>query len=56
MSNYYDTMQACRKWGHVITDSYHAYPAHRMNHCNKCGSKTIFKCEHCCEDTWVLSC
>lgn len=47
MSSYYDTMQVCRKNGHLITDTYDTYPEHRQSFCDKCGSETIYKCPHC---------
>lgn len=47
MSSYYDTMQVCKKWGHVITDYYDTYPSQRQDYCDKCGSKTTTICEYC---------
>ncbi len=47
MSSYYDTMQVCKKWGHKITDFLDSYPNHGQDFCEKCGSPTVFKCEHC---------
>lgn len=47
MSNYYDTMQVCKKWGHKITDRYNDYPNHRQEFCDQCGSVTVNACEHC---------
>jgi hypothetical protein len=46
---HYDTAQICRN-GHVITSNYNDYPAHRQNHCDKCGAATITKCESCGTD------
>jgi len=50
MTSYYDTMQACKKWGHKITDCYDSYPENRQAYCEKCGSQTIFKCQSCNEN------
>jgi hypothetical protein len=47
MGSYYDTMQVCKRWGHIVTDMYDSYPNHRQNYCEKCGSTTVFKCSHC---------
>ncbi len=49
MSSYYDTMQVCKKWGHVITAYYDSSPQHRQNHCDKCGSVTVATCAYCGE-------
>jgi len=47
MSSYYDTMQVCIKWGHLITDNYDGSPLHRQEFCHKCGSKTVTTCQFC---------
>ena len=40
-------MQVCKRWGHRITDMYDSYPNLRQKFCEKCGSATMFQCEHC---------
>lgn len=47
MSSHFDTMQVCKKWGHVITDHYDTYPLQRQEYCDKCGSETTTICEFC---------
>lgn len=46
MSGQHDTAQICLN-GHVINESFHRYPQFSQECCDKCGSKTIFQCEHC---------
>ena len=45
----YDVQQVCIN-GHQISDSICAYPQHKKDFCDKCGAKTIFKCEKCRKD------
>lgn len=47
MSDYYDTMQVCKRWGHKITEYYDKYPTEREEFCQKCGSATTHICETC---------
>lgn len=44
--SYYDTAQICLN-GHVINGSFHDYPEHNQDHCDKCGKATITKCQKC---------
>lgn len=46
---YYDVAQICMN-GHVINESCKEYPQHNQNFCDKCGEKTITKCEGCGAD------
>lgn len=47
MNSYYDTMQVCKKWGHLITEMYDTYPNQRQKRCDKCGSETAHICVFC---------
>lgn len=47
MSSYFDTMQVCKKWGHIITAYYDCYPSQRQEFCEKCGSETTTICAYC---------
>lgn len=49
MDSYYDTMQVCGKWGHVVTAYYESSPQHRQDHCDKCGNVTVTTCAYCNE-------
>jgi hypothetical protein len=40
-------MQACKRWGHIVTDTYDTHPSHRQNFCDRCGSSTVYKCSYC---------
>jgi hypothetical protein len=42
----YDTAQICER-GHVVTESFHDYPAHGRKFCEQCGTKTITACPQC---------
>ena len=44
--NYQDARQICLN-GHQITAQFHKLPDSRKEYCNKCGAKTIYKCQHC---------
>ncbi len=44
---HYDTMQACKRWGHKITDMHSTRPYHGQKFCEKCGSETMIKCSYC---------
>lgn len=41
-----DTMQVCIN-GHVINDSYEKNPQFNQDYCEKCGKRTIIKCQNC---------
>ena len=43
---YYDVAQICMN-GHMINESYKENPQRNQNFCDKCGEKTITKCENC---------
>ncbi len=47
MSDHYDTMQVCKRWGHQITEYYDTYPTEREEFCRRCGSATTHVCLHC---------
>ena len=47
MSDYYDTMQVCKRWGHKSTEYYDSRPTGREGYCRKCGSATTHTCEKC---------
>ena len=47
MGSRYDTMQVCKKWGHVITEYYDTFLSQRQDYCDKCGSATTTKCGSC---------
>ncbi len=47
MSDYFDTMQICKRWGHKITEYYDSYPTEREDFCQKCGSQTTYICLAC---------
>ena len=46
--NYYDTMQVCLN-GHQITAYYDTSLSDRMDFCDSCGEKTIYRCQECDE-------
>jgi len=46
MAGSYDTQQVCLN-GHQITDTYNQSIERRMDHCDRCGAETIFKCPSC---------
>lgn len=46
---YHDAQQVCLN-GHQITDDFHRSPQFRRDFCNKCGAKTIHKCQSCGTD------
>lgn len=46
---YYDVAQICMN-GHVINKSYKENLEHNQDYCDKCGEKTITKCERCGAD------
>lgn len=45
----YDVQQVCIN-GHQISDSIRSYPQHKKDFCDRCGAKTISKCEKCNKD------
>ncbi len=47
MTDHFDTMQVCKRWGHKITEYYDSRPAGREDYCRKCGSATTHTCESC---------
>lgn len=42
----YDTAQICLN-GHYVNESYHRYPQHNKNYCDKCGEMTVINCQNC---------
>lgn len=46
---YYDIAQICVR-GHVVNDSYTRFPQGNREHCERCGARTITKCETCRQD------
>ena len=46
---YYDVAQICMN-GHIINERYKESPEHNQEFCDKCGEKTITKCENCGAD------
>lgn len=46
---YYNVAQICMN-GHIINENYKENPQHNQNFCDKCGEKTITKCENCGAD------
>ncbi|MCW5199994.1 DUF2321 domain-containing protein, partial [Desulfobulbus sp. F1] len=46
---YHDTQQVCIN-GHQITANFGRSPEFRRDYCNKCGAKTIHKCQQCGTD------
>ncbi len=47
MSDHFDTMQVCRRWGHKITEYYDTSPNNREDFCKKCGGGTVHICDGC---------
>jgi len=45
----YDIAQICLN-GHIINEGTKCYPEKTMDFCQKCGSKTITKCQNCNSD------
>ena len=43
---WYDIAQVCIN-GHVVNSSTNERPQHNKEYCEKCGSKTIIKCQQC---------
>lgn len=43
---WYDIAQICLK-GHIINFKAKSKPERNVEYCNKCGSQTIMKCQHC---------
>lgn len=46
MTSWYDAAQVCIN-GHAINDSFRQHPTLNQDFCDKCGAKTITKCESC---------
>jgi hypothetical protein len=46
---YHDAQQVCLN-GHQITANFGSSPEFRRDYCNKCGAKTIHKCQQCGAD------
>lgn len=47
MGDHFDTMQLCKRWGHIVTEFYDSSPNGREDFCQKCGSETTHACQKC---------